>query len=71
MRTHDLPRGVRAIADVLTMILTDLPEGCLPDGEAGNRAAETEARNEDLGSRCGITRRGFEAERTESSHGRN
>ena len=54
MRTHDLPRGVHAIADVLTMILTDLPEGCLPDGEKSERA--TDARNEALGSRCGGVR---------------
>jgi hypothetical protein len=31
MKTQDLPRGVRALSDVLTQILTDLPEGCLPD----------------------------------------
>ena len=60
MRTHDLPRGVHAIADVLTMILTDLPEGCLPDGEKSDGATATDARNEALGSRCGGVRRGFE-----------
>lgn len=31
MKPHDLPRGVRALSDILTQILTNLPEGCLPD----------------------------------------
>ena len=61
MRTHDLPRGVRAIADVLTMILTDLPEGCLLDGETGDGTTRTEARDEALGRRCAGIRRGFES----------
>jgi len=71
MRTNDLPRGVHAIADVLTMILTDLPEGCLPDGDVSDRATGTEACNETLGSQCAGTRRGFESLNAEVRHGAN
>lgn len=68
MRTHDLPRGVHAIANVLTMILTDLPEGCLPDGEKSERA--TDLCNEALGSRCGGVR-GFNVESAATGSERN